>query len=80
VIYSELKINSDKRDGSYRALLTEKKCSERHKNKNKKIKFSDELKIIVEQKIKEDYIPQQVCGYLKKEEVCLILKYVDLSC
>lgn len=71
-ISRELNRNSDKRDGSYRAPLAEKKCNDRHKTKNKKIKFTDEIKIIVEEKIKEDYSPEQVCGYLKKEGISCV--------
>jgi IS30 family transposase len=71
-IYRELKRNSDKRNFKYTADLATKKCNERPKNKNKKIHFTDEIKQKVEEKIKEDYSPEQITGYFKKEGITCI--------
>lgn len=71
-IYRELKRNSDKRNSKYTADLATKKCKERHKNKNKKNHFTDEIKQKVEEKIKEDYSPEQITGYFKKEGIACV--------
>lgn len=71
-IYRELKRNSDKRNFKYTADLATKKCKERHKNKKKKIHFTDEIKQKVEDKIKEDYSPEQITGYFKKEGIACV--------
>ena len=71
-IYRELKRNSDKRNSKYTADLATKKCKDRHKNKNKKIHFTEEIKQKVEEKIKEDYSPEQITGYFKKEGIACV--------
>jgi len=65
-ISRELKRNSDKRSGDYRAKLAERKCRERHTNKAKKVYLSEDIKEVIESLIKEDYSPEQVVGYCKK--------------
>lgn len=65
-ISRELKRNSDKRSGDYRAKLAERKCRERHANKPKKVYLSEDIKEVIESLIKEDYSPEQVVGYCKK--------------
>jgi IS30 family transposase len=65
-ISRELKRNSDKRSGDYRANLAERKCRERHANKSKKVYLSEDMTELIESLIKEDYSPEQVVGYCKK--------------
>lgn len=65
-ISRELKRNADKRSGDYRAKLAERKCRERHANKPKKVHLSEDIKELIESLIKEDYSPEQVVGYCKK--------------
>ncbi|MBT8245620.1 IS30 family transposase, partial [Winogradskyella sp.] len=65
-ISRELKRNADKRSGDYRAKLAERKCRERHANKPKKVYLSEDMKEVIESLIKEDYSPEQVVGYCRK--------------
>lgn len=68
-ISRELRRNADKRSGDYRAKLAERKCRERHTNKAKKVYLSEDIKEVIESLIKEDYSPEQVVGYCKKNEL-----------
>lgn len=68
VVSKEIKRNADKRSGEYRYDLAQRKCESRHKNKLKFTRFTTELKTSVEELIREDYSPEQVVGFLKKNE------------
>jgi IS30 family transposase len=68
VVSKEIKRNADKRSGEYRYDLAQRKCESRHKNKPKFTRFTSELKTRVEELIREDYSPEQVVGFLKKNE------------
>jgi IS30 family transposase len=68
VVSKEIKRNADKRSGEYRYDLVQRKCESRHKNKPKFTRFTTELKTSVEELIREDYSPEQVVGFLKKNE------------
>jgi IS30 family transposase len=65
VISRELKRNCDQRSGKYFAELAEKKCSNRHKIKQKNIRFTSEIKEFVENLLQEDYSPEQIVGYCR---------------
>lgn len=67
VVYRELQRNCDKRNGSYRASLAQKKCEKRHSEKNKNKAFTTEIKGFVTKWIKEDYSPEQIVGKAKIE-------------
>lgn len=67
VVNRELKRNCDKRSGSYRSELAQKKCAKRHSEKNKKIRFTKAIKEYVTQWLKEDYSPEQIVGIAKLE-------------
>lgn len=41
-------------------------ADEKHKNKNKHIKFTNEVKGFVQGKIVEEWSPEQICGYAKR--------------
>jgi len=62
VVCRELKRNSDKRSGEYRAELAERKCANRHKTKPKRIGFTQKIKRFVEHLIEKDYSPEQIVG------------------
>jgi IS30 family transposase len=55
VIQREIKRNCDLRSGEYKADLADKKCSNRHKTKNKHIRFTLEIKCLTKSLIREDY-------------------------
>ncbi len=53
----------------YRYQQAHRQANERHRNKAKAIKLTPEVKAKITQYIKNDWSPEQVCGWLKKEEV-----------
>jgi len=69
VVYNELNRNSDVRSGQYKAELAQKKCSQRHRLKPKKIHFTEEVKEHVNFWIKEDYSPEQIVGVARLEGI-----------
>lgn len=69
-IYREIKRNTGLK--SYRHGQANRWTIERHETKNKSIKLTHEIKSIVEEYIKRQWSPEQVCGRLKSEgKVCL---------
>jgi IS30 family transposase len=66
VIYREIKRNCDKRSGEYKALLAQNKYENRLATKPKRIKATEAVKTRVFSLIREDYSPEQVVGFLKK--------------
>ena len=59
----EIARNSDKRNGNYRADLAQRRCKKRHSDKNKKIKFTAEVKHYVTKLLLEDFSPEQIVGF-----------------
>ena len=51
----------------YRHNQANELAQERHKNKPKKVKLTDEIKCLINGYIEEDWSPEQVSGRLKKE-------------
>ena len=72
VISREISRNADKRSGEYRWGLAHRKCISRHQNKAKHIRFTAELKLKIEELLKEDYSPEQVVGTLKKQNAAYV--------
>jgi IS30 family transposase len=64
VISRELKRNSDKRSGLYKADLANIKYKRRQKEKHKYRKFTLEMQTKIEALLKEYYSPEQVVGFL----------------
>ena len=71
-IYREINRNKDKRNGVYKSQLAENKCRERHKVKPKRKRFTSAIKTKVVELISEDYSPEQVVGFCKKEEIACV--------
>lgn len=69
VISRELKRNSDKRSGVYKAELAERKCKQRHLEKPKNIRFTKSIKDFVTFWLKEDYSPEQIVGKSKLDGI-----------
>jgi IS30 family transposase len=65
VVSREISRNCDKRNSVYKAKLAHRKCLERHKNKSKKIHFTEEIKEFVRELIEDDYSPEQIVGTAK---------------
>jgi IS30 family transposase len=68
IIYREINRNCDYRSGLYKARLAQNKYEYRLKNKPKKIKATEAIKERVNSLIKEDYSPEQVVGFMKKNK------------
>lgn len=68
VISRELKRNSDVRNGKYRYELAVKKHLLRQKEKHKHKRFTALIQQEAEALLQEDYSPEQVVGFLKKQE------------
>jgi len=66
VIYRELKRNSDERNGVYRAKLAQSKYEKRLFSKPKYKKTTPELKQQIVTLLEQDYSPEQVNGFMKK--------------
>lgn len=67
VVSRELKRNCDKRSGEYKSDLAQRKYELRQKNKPKNIRFTQEVKQLVDKWIEEDYSPEQIAGRAKIE-------------
>lgn len=72
VVSREISRNCDKRNSVYKAELAHRKCLERHKNKKKKIHFTEEIKEFVKERIEDDYSPEQIVGTAKKLGVACV--------
>ncbi len=66
-ISRELKRNCDKRSGKYDWQLAQRKYETRQEQKPKHIRFTDEVKELVNSWIAEDYSPEQISGRAKLE-------------
>lgn len=71
-IRREIQRNCDKRSGVYKAELANKKCLSRHKEKSKNIGFTQEIRIFVDKLINEDFSPEQIVGFAKKQGVICV--------
>ena len=60
VVSREIKRNKDLRSGEYRSKLAQRKSSERLKTKNKRNRFTPELKRYVKQKLSIQWSPEQI--------------------
>jgi IS30 family transposase len=69
VIYREIKRNSDKRSGVYKADLAQRKTNERHADKPKHMRFTPAVRLLVTENLKKDFSPEQIVGLAKKDSV-----------
>lgn len=67
VVSRELKRNCDKRSGTYRYELAQRKYEERQRTKPKKIRFTDEIKEYVVKMLENDLSPEQIVGRCRLE-------------
>ena len=68
VISRELKRNCDRRSNKYDSDLAQRKYQQRQRDKPKHIRFTDEVKQIVDQLLLLDYSPEQITCRLKLDE------------
>ncbi len=64
-VYRELHRNCDKRSGTYNYDLAQRKCAQRHFQKSKHIRFTNDIQQYVDNLINEDYSPEQIVGRAK---------------
>ena len=64
-VWREVHRNKDKRNGSYRSELAQKKYKNRMQSRNHYVKFTDDLKVQVDILLKKDYSPEQVTGFMR---------------
>jgi len=69
VIYREIKRNSDKRSGAYKAKLAEQKYRQRQREKPKHITFTADIKQNVRCYLLKDYSPEQIAGVFKRDGI-----------
>lgn len=69
IITREIKRNCDQRNGKYDYDLADRKCNKRHAEKNKKIAFTPEIKLYVEDLLGKKYSPEQIVGTAKKMSI-----------
>ena len=69
VVSREINRNKDKRNGKYSSDLAQRKYEKRLKEKPKKIRFTETVKSKVDELLREDYSPEQITGYCKKENI-----------
>ena len=68
VVFNEIKRNSDKRSGVYDDDLANRKYAKRQKEKRKYKRFTKVIQKEIEDLLRADYSPEQVVGFLKKQE------------
>ena len=66
VIYREINRNCDNRNKEYKANLAQKKYEERLFEKPKKRKITPEIKEQIFALLREDYSPEQITGFMRK--------------
>jgi len=52
----------------YRYKQADRKANERHSTKNKAVKLTNDVTFLIDKYIKQDWSPEQVCGWLRREE------------
>ena len=67
VVSREIRRNADKRNGTYKAELAQRKYTERMTCKPKACKFTEEIKTMVDKLLANDYSPEQIAGRCKLE-------------
>ncbi len=67
VVSREISRNKDLRSGEYRHDLAQRKYELRRATTPKHIRFTERMKAEVESLLKQDYSPEQVSGFMKKE-------------
>ena len=80
-IYRQIKRNCNKRNNKYRAALAQRRCKERHSDKNKSNLFTSGVKDFVAHWFRQEYSPEQIVGIANEQELncvsqVLIYQYI----
>lgn len=65
IVFVRTQLGSWQYKPNYAQTYTE----ERHKKKNKQVKFTKEIESYVREKLLQDWSPEQVCGYAKRHNL-----------
>jgi len=60
VVLREIRRNANKRNGTYKAELVQRKYTERMVSKPKACKFTDEIKTTMDKLLANNYSPEQI--------------------
>ena len=71
-ISRELKRNCDKRSGKYNPELAQRKATERLKQRKRRCSLTEEVKQHIHDFILQDYSPQQVVGWCKRNNITMV--------
>ncbi|MFT5719708.1 MAG: IS30 family transposase [Oleiphilaceae bacterium] len=52
----------------YRYQQADRKANQRHSTKNQALKLTSEVTFLIDKYIKQDWSPEEVCGWLRREE------------
>ncbi len=69
VISREIRRNCDGRSKKYNADLAQRKCDRRHREKNKRIKLTAEMRSFIIEKLSDKFSPEQIVGYCKNHKI-----------
>lgn len=72
VISREIKRNCDQRSGDYKAILADKKATNRHKTKLKKCTLTPEVETHILYYLNQDYSPEQIVGRAKIDKKVMV--------
>lgn len=72
VVSRELKRNADGRSGAYSFELACRKSAKRKKEKRKRIRFTQEVQLFVEENLHMKYSPEQIVGIAEKSGVACV--------
>jgi IS30 family transposase len=68
-VSKELKRNKDMRSGGYRAKLADSKSERRKKEKTKPKRFTESIRIYIEERFAIKFSPEQIAGKVTKEKL-----------
>ena len=72
VVSREIRRNRDKRNGIYTCDLAQRKSQMRLKSKNKRIKFTEDVRMYVEQKLDLQWSPEQISNTPCEQDIELV--------
>jgi IS30 family transposase len=72
VISREIKRNCDQRSGIYKAVLADKKTTNRHKIKLKKCTLTAKIEAAILCYLNQDYSPEQMVGRAKLDQIAMV--------
>jgi IS30 family transposase len=78
-ISKELRRNCDGRSGEYRPILAERKCRQRHQDKRKQIRLTNQVIKTIELLTRDEFSPEQIVGDCKKKGIpCVSVETIYL--